>query len=220
MLLQIADILSPAETAALREALAPADLWRDGAATAAGRARAAKNNLQADPAAPAAKGALEMISRRVLAHETVAAAARPVRLARLLLSRYEAGMAYGAHVDAAYIDGARTDVSFTLFLAEPESYDGGELVIETAGAEDRIKLPAGAMALYPSTALHRVAPVTKGARLAAVGWFTSRVKSAERRAMLFELETVMADLAKAGAPGEIRDRLANLRNNLLRDFGD
>jgi len=219
MLLQIADVLSPAGIEAVLETAAAEGFWSDGRATAQGRAREAKNNEQALASGPA-KGVLETIARLVLEHEVVRSAAQPAALARLMLNRYRAGMEYGPHVDAAYIDGVRTDLSFTLFLSDPADYDGGELVVDSAGAEDRIKPPAGVLALYPSTSLHHVAPVTRGVRVAAVGWIRSRVRSAEDRRTLFELDRIAADLAAAGAPGEIRDRLANVRNNLLRRWGE
>lgn len=220
MILQIADVLTAAEVAALRAAVADDALWIDGAGTANGRARAAKNNEQAVAERPAVRGALNKISQTILLNPTVAAAAQPAAIARLMLSRDRPGMSYGAHVDAPYIDGVRTDVSFTLFLSEPGDYDGGELVIDSAGAEDAIKLAAGSVVLYPSMSVHRVEPVTSGVRLAAVGWIKSRVRLAEHRALLFELETAIADLETAGAPAATRDRLANVRNNLLRVFGD
>jgi PKHD-type hydroxylase len=220
MILQIADVLKPHEAAALRESLAEDSLWIDGAATAKGRARAAKNNQQARSDAPAVKAALSMASEAVLGCSVVKAAAEPERLARLLFSRYGAGMEYGPHVDAPYIDGTRTDLSFTLFLSEPEQYGGGALVIDAAGSEDFVRLPAGSLVLYPSTSLHRVEPVTRGRRLAAVGWIKSRVRSAEHRAVLFDLATAIADLDAGGAPGLVRDRLSTVRNTLLRLWGD
>ncbi len=220
MLLQIADVLDRPTLAAIRDALARPSLWEDGGETAKGRARAVKNNLQARLSDPAAKGVSETIAAAILANDTIRAAALPAAIARLMLNRYDEGMEYGAHVDAPYIDGVRTDLSFTLFLNEPDEYGGGALVIDSAGAEDAVRLPAGSLVLYPSTYLHRVERVTRGSRFAAVGWIRSRVRSAERRAMLFELETALADLAAAGAPGPVRDRLANLRNNLIRDFGE
>lgn len=220
MLLQIANILTAAECAAIRDALADEGLWRDGAETAKGRARAAKNNRQADRASPLVRGIAEKIEKSLRANAVLRAAAQPAAFARILISRYEAGMHYGAHVDAPYIDGQRTDLSFTLFLNEPADYDGGDLVIAGAGADDRIRLPAGAAVLYPSTSLHEVARVTRGVRLAAVGWIRSRVRLAEHRALLFELETALSDLALTGADPRIRDRLQNLRNNLLRNFGE
>lgn len=220
MILQIADVLDAHDAAAIREALADPALWTDGAPTASGRARAAKSNEQAHGEAPALKGALAKVSAAVLEHEVVRAAAIPVRIARLMFNRYGEGMEYGAHVDAPYIDGTRTDLSFTLFLSDPADYDGGELIIDTAGSEDRVKLPAGALVLYPSTSLHRVARVTRGARLAAVGWTKSRIRSNEQRTILFELAGALADLDAVGAPAATRDRLANVRNNLLRMWGE
>lgn len=201
------------------EAAARDDVWTEGGKTAAGRAREAKTNQQALMSGPA-KGVLETLSRAILENETIRSAAQPERLVRIMLNRYGEGMEYGAHVDAPYIDGVRTDLSFTLFLSDPADYDGGELVIDSAGAEDSIKLAAGALVLYPTTSLHRVTRVARGARIAAVGWIRSRIRSAEARAMLFELDRIAADLAAVGAPGDIRDRLGNVRNNLLRKWGD
>ncbi|MFQ5564428.1 MAG: Fe2+-dependent dioxygenase [Parvularculaceae bacterium] len=220
MLLQIANALDAPEVAAVRDALADDALWEDGANTAAGRARAAKNNLQSRAAAPAVKGALAKVRAALMANEVFKAAAQPAGFARMIASCYGPGMAYGAHVDAPYIDGARTDLSFTLFLSEPDDYDGGALVIDSPASEDSIKLPAGSVALYPSTYLHRVDEVTRGERLAVIGWATSRIRSAEHRAMLFELETALADLRAADAPAPVCDSLLNLRNNLLRAWGE
>ena len=219
MLLQIAGIIDAAHIGAVRDAAEAKGFWTDGGATAAGRARSAKRNQQALSTGPA-KGVLEMLSNAILANETLRSAAQPAAIARLMLNRYGEGMEYGLHVDAAYIEGIRTDLSFTLFLSEPHDYDGGELVIDSAGAEDRVKLPAGSLVLYPSTSLHRVARVTRGARIACVGLIKSRIRSQEDRSVLFDLDRVGADLTAINAPGDIRDRLANIRNNLLRRWGE
>ena len=219
MLLQIEKVVDRPLIDAALEAAAAGGFWSDGKATAEGRAREAKRNEQALIGGPA-KGVLETLARAVLDHELVRSAARPAALARIMLNRYGEGMEYGSHVDASYVDGIRTDLSFTLFLTEPKDYDGGELFIDSAGAEDSIKLNAGSLVLYPSTSLHRVARVTRGERVAAVGWIKSRVRSAEDRTVLFELDRISADLAASGAPGAIRDRLGNVRNNLLRKWGD
>lgn len=219
MILEIADILKPPVVDVLLEAAREGKFWVDGKATAEGRARLVKNNEQAGPT-PEAKAILETAERSILANELFCSAAQPACLARLLLSRYRDGMSYGSHVDAPYIDSVRTDLSFTLFLSAPGDYDGGELVVEEAGAEHAIKLPAGALVLYPATSLHRVATVTRGERIAVVGWVNSRVRREDFRLMLFELERIAADLAVAAAPDGVRDRIANLRNNLLRAFGD
>lgn len=219
MILQIGAVLDEGALAAIRETLADPVLWIDGRATAKGRARAAKANEQAAPT-EAAKAVLLLIERAIFAHPVFQSAAQPSTLARLMLNRYGEGMEYGAHVDAPYIDGVRTDLSFTLFLSDPVTYDGGELVIDSAGAEDAIKPPAGTLALYPSTFLHRVERVTRGERLAAVGWVKSRLRSHEHRMMAFELDRIGADLTAIDAPVDLRDRLLNLRNNFLRTFGD
>jgi len=220
VILQIGDVLAAHDVAAIRDAVADPALWVDGAPTASGRARAAKNNEQARADAPAVKGAHVRVSGAVLDHEVVKAAALPARLARLMFNRYGEGMEYGAHVDAPYIDSVRTDLSFTLFLSDPADYDGGALAIDHAGSEDFVRLPAGSLVLYPANSLHRVERVTRGTRLAAVGWIKSRVRLAEHRAILFDLATALADLAVAGAPDPVRDRLANVRNNLLRMWGE
>jgi PKHD-type hydroxylase len=220
MLLQIDRILTPEECLAVVEAVADPGLWRDGRATAKGEARAVKENRQADPAALAVRGAVSKIEAALAANEVFAAAAQPAEFVRMTLNRYDAGMSYGDHVDAPYINGVRTDLSFTVFLNPPESYEGGDLVIDNAGHEDWVKGPAGSVVLYPSTSVHRVEAVHSGSRLACVGWIKSRVRSAERRALLFELETVIADLKQAGTPLTVYNRLLNIRNNLLRAFGD
>jgi PKHD-type hydroxylase len=219
MILQIADVLDAGALLALRETLSDPGLWIDGRATAKGRAREAKANQQAAPTA-AATSALGLIERAIFSNALFQSAAQPSALARLMLNRYGEGMEYGAHVDAPFIDGVRTDLSFTLFLSDPGAYDGGALVIDSAGSEDIIKPPAGTMVLYPSTFLHRVERVSRGARLAAVGWLKSRIRSAEHRAMAFEIERLGADLGAIGAPDDVRDRLQNLRNNFLRAFAD
>ncbi len=219
MLLQIADVLDQGALGAVRDALASEDVWIDGRATAAGRAREAKRNQQAAPTSKA-KAALALIERAVVSHPVFQSAAQPAAIARLMLNRYGEGMAYGAHVDAPFIDGVRTDLSFTLFLSAPETYDGGELIIDSAGAEDRLKPSAGTLALYASSFVHRVETVTRGERIAAVGWVKSRIRSAEHRAMAFELDRLGADLAALNTPDNLRDRFDNLRNNFLRSFGD
>lgn len=216
MLLQIASVLTPAEYGAVRDAVGAEDLWKDGGATAAGAARRVKSNHQADPTAAPVKGALAKIEMALQKHPVFKSAAQPARFARLLLSRYASGMAYGDHVDAPYIENIRADLSFTLFLSDPADYEGGELVIDMSGHEDRIKLGAGDLVLYPSSAVHHVREVTSGRRLACVGWVKSRIRNSEDRSLLFELERALADIPD----GSTRLRLMNIRNNLLRRFGD
>src|SRR3954462_10611316 len=166
MQLVIADILTPEDLSEIRSALA-AMRFEDGAHTAGWSARLAKDNEQARESAT-----LRLLRERVEAvirgNDLFALAVRPKALTPLLFSRYGVGQAYGAHTYNPLMGGLRTDVSFTLFLSDPEAYEDGDLVIESAAGEDEIKLPAGHMVVYPSTALHWVAPVMRGERLVAV----------------------------------------------------
>ncbi|MEO1252423.1 MAG: Fe2+-dependent dioxygenase [Pseudomonadota bacterium] len=216
MILTIPNVLSRDECRAIRGVLADDDIWKDGGATAVGAAKAAKQNLQADPEHALTRGTIEKIRNAVEKNQIFLSAARPADYARVLLSSYGPGMSYGAHVDAAYIEGMRADLAFTLFLSPPTEYEGGELIVDNAGHEDRVKLPAGSMALLPATTIHRVSPVVSGRRLACVGWVKSRIRDAQTRALLFDFDRALSDLPA----GDARLRLVNIRNTLLRLFGD
>ena len=145
---------------------------------------------------------------------------RPKALSPLLFSRYEKGMHYGSHVDDALMDGMRTDVSFTLFLSDPKSYDGGELVIESASGEETFKLAAGSLVAYPATSLHRVGDVTRGTRLAAVGWARSFIRDAARRELLFDLDTARRQMfAREGKSAEF-DLVSKSLANLMRMWAE
>ncbi|MEO1137393.1 MAG: PKHD-type hydroxylase, partial [Pseudomonadota bacterium] len=136
MLLHIDNVLSSDDCQAILAATADSALWKDGKATARGSARVVKENRQADSAAPAVKGALAKIQATLSTHPVFVAAAHPATFIRMTINQYAEGMAYGDHVDAPYIDGRRTDLSFTVFLTPPDDYDGGALVIDNAGHED------------------------------------------------------------------------------------
>ncbi len=168
MLLAIDSLLSTAEAGALRASAEGLD-FADGRASAGRFAREVKANDQAAPS-PARDAVLAKVTKALQGNELFALAARPKAMTPLILSRYRQGQTYGTHVDDALMQGLRTDISFTLFLSDPETYDGGELVIEDGFEARAVKLPAGSVMLYPSTTLHRVAPVTRGERLAVVGW--------------------------------------------------
>lgn len=211
----IDQLLSPAETAALRDFIAARQgSFADGAKTAGWKAREVKNNEQLE--ADAAAVVTAKVSAALHANPVFMAAARPKSIVRMLVSRYRKGMNYGLHVDDAMMDGVRTDLSFTLFLAEPESYAGGELLIESDSGDTEIKLRAGSLVLYSTGQLHRVAEVTEGERLAVVGWVRSLVRSAEDREVLFDLDNVLAGLRQAGVTGAALDRLLKVKTNLLR----
>src|SRR5262249_47480867 len=155
-------------------------------------------------------------AERILAHDVFRMAVRPKALSPLLFSRYEPGMHYGSHVDDALMDGMRTDVAFTLFLCDPASYDGGELTSERPGGEETFKVDAGALIAYPATSLHRVTDLTRGARLAAVGWARSFIRDPAQRELLFDLDSARRQLfAREGKSAEF-DLLSKSSANLLR----
>lgn len=219
MIITVEQLLTPAECRTIARLMETEIEWTSGAATAKGQARSVKSNLQAAPS-PRSKGVIEKVRRAVLEAPIVNAAVAPAQIARVLLSRYETGMAYGPHVDAPFIDDCRTDVSFTLFLSSPQDYDGGELVIDHAGSTDTIKMTTGSAVFYPSTSVHEVTTVTQGVRHAAVGWIRSRFRSQEMREMHFELAQAIEEIGSDAPMSPARLRLANLKNNFLRRFGD
>ena len=214
MILAIADVLSAADVAEVHADLAAAT-FVDGKATAGWSAKLVKANLQAADG-PELERVRTLVEARLAEHAVFALATRPKTILGPLFSRYELGHAYGAHVDDALMDGVRTDVSFTLFLSAPETYDGGELVIESAAGEDAFKLGPGSVLTYPSTTLHRVAPVTRGRRLAAVGWVRSYIRDPAHRELLFELETARRRLFEREGKTADGDLLAKCAANLLR----
>lgn len=213
-MLAILGLLSPAETAVLREAAA-ALAFDDGKATAGRFAREVKANDQA-AASPERDAILARVDRALRENALFRAAARPRAMTPLILSRYRVGQTYGLHVDDAIMSGLRTDLSFTLFLSEPASYDGGALEIEDTLETRSIRLNPGDMILYPSTTLHRVAPVTRGERLAVVGWVQSLVRDPARREMLMDLDLAVDEVFARDGKSALFDRLAKTRSNLLR----
>jgi PKHD-type hydroxylase len=214
-MLTIENILSEAEVDAIAETLAEADAgFADGAKTAGWQAKDVKRNQQLDAKAAAAVTA--KVEAALRANPVFAAFARPRDFVRLMVSRYRETMEYGMHVDDALMDGRRTDLSFTLFISAPDAYRGGELEIEAPGGNVSVKEAAGSAFVYPSTTLHRVAPVTSGERLVVVGWVRSHVRGAEQRDILFELDNVIAASRQEGASRATLDRLLKVQNNLLR----
>lgn len=218
MFLVLDGILTPAEAAVLRAA-ADGLGFADGKATAGRIAREIKANDQAAPSAE-----LDAIRAKataaLTAHPVFASAARPKAMTPLILSRYREGQTYGTHVDDALMQGLRTDLSFTLFLSEPESYEGGALVVADTVEERAFRLPAGSALLYPSTTLHRVAPVTRGTRLCLVGWVQSWIRDAGRREVLFDLDRAVAEVLAREGKSALLDTLTKTRSNLIRMWAD
>jgi PKHD-type hydroxylase len=215
----IANVLAADDIETIVAMLANARLV-DGRATAGFAAQAVKHNMQAEGSDRSLVTARDLIAQRILANETFQMAVRPTALSPLLLARYEPGMQYGSHVDDALMGGMRTDVSFTLFLSEPESYEGGELVIESAAGEDVIKLSAGAVVVYPATSLHHVNEVTRGVRLAAANWAKSFIRDAARRELLFDLDTARWQMFAINGKSPEFDLVSKSFANLMRMWAE
>lgn len=225
MMLAIPDILTAAEAAQCRAALEQAD-WLDGRQTAGGVAVQAKSNHQLRADDPLAVRLGDFILGCLGRSDRFTAAAVPLKVLPPLFNRYAGGGAYGDHIDRAVFNvpgtphRIRSDLSATLFLTPPEDYDGGELLIRGEYGQHRIKLPAGHLFLYPGNTLHQVAPVTRGARLAAVFWTQSLVRSQERRTMLLDLDESIRGLRSSVPDSPEIVRLTGLYHNLLRDWAE
>jgi PKHD-type hydroxylase len=220
MMIRIPDILTDMQVGQLRN-----DLQRlsfvDGGLTAGVYARMVKRNEQVEQL-PQIRPLQDALGNLILRHPLFEMAARPVNMKPILFSRYRPGMEYGTHVDNAVMSGSppvRSDLSFSLFLSDPESYDGGELVVE-GDPETRVKLPAGHMFLYPSSSLHHVEPVRRGERLAAVSWVQSAVRDAAKRQILFDLETLRRRMFDAQGKTADFDLLSRSFANIYRMWAD
>jgi PKHD-type hydroxylase len=217
--LQIADVLSPDTVANIRAALArEGDYFTPGKTTAGWLAKSVKDNEQST--GPAALQAIDLVKTSLSANPVFESAARPKAFVKMLVSRYSPGMHYGRHVDNALMGGVRTDLSFTLFLSDPTSYDGGELRIESHDGDTDVKLPAGGLVLYPTTQLHQVMSVTRGERLAIVGWVRSFIRNTEQRETLFELDHIVAQLRPRDADRALLDQVFKVRNTLTRMWAE
>jgi PKHD-type hydroxylase len=219
MILCIGEILTAAELAAIEAKLATAE-FIDGKATAGWHARLVKNNTQLHRESPALYEVRETIGQALQRHPLFQIAVRPRLVRPVTISRYEVGMAYGTHIDNALMHNPlmRSDISMTLFLNQPEAYEGGDLVIESAQGEECFKLSAGAAIVYPSSTLHRVEEVTQGVRLAAVTWIQSLVRDPQRREVLFDLETARQALFEASGKSDVFDLISKSHANLMRQW--
>lgn len=217
----IADLLDPAEAATLAQRLRSLPRL-EGRKTAGWAARGAKANEQFDAADPAVQAIQHELHARLLAHPLLRLYARPQRMTLPLLNAYAEGMRYGRHVDDALMGEPplRTDLAFTLFLTAPADYDGGELVLEGLAGDLPIRLPAGAAVVYPAGALHRVETVTRGERLAAVGWIQSQVRDAARREVLFDLDRARRALFERDGDSEEFQALSRSSGALLRMWAE
>ena len=226
MLLTIDHVLDSNELLLCQQDLASAR-WVDGGTTAGAQSGAVKHNVQLPENAPTAQRLGEVIMAALARNDTFLAAAVPLRIFPPLFNRYQPGQSFGSHVDNAIrrLPGRsiriRTDLSCTLFLSDPNHYEGGELVIEDHSSDQQVKGPAGSLVLYPSTSLHHVREVTSGERLAAVFWLQSMVRDAYERRLLFDLDRAVQSLTvRHGANDPVCVELSNVYHNLIRHWAE
>ena len=213
-------LLNSEELEILRKNLDKEELfWEDGKQTAGKQAALVKNNLQLRRDSELSIKFSKLITRKILSNEVIKSFALPKKVHGTIFSKTTIGMKYGSHVDNPYMSSGRADLSFTLFLNCKENYDGGALSIEGFNSEEKFKLDAGEIIIYPSTFLHSVEEVTHGERLVFIGWMESYIKSIEEREYLFDLDAAARSLlAKYGRSDEI-DLIFKSYSNLLRRLG-
>lgn len=226
MMLRVADVLTKQQVARCRQVI-DAGTWVDGAVTAGRQSALVKHNMQLPEGSAQAVEMGNMILDALAKAPLFLSAALPLKIFPPLFNRYQGGEHFGTHVDNAirHVGGTphrvRTDLSATLFLCEPEEYDGGELVVEDAYGVQEVKLPAGDMVLYPATSLHHVKPVTSGARVCSFFWMQSMVRDDGQRTLLFDLDSSIQDLTReSGIDHPVTVRLAGIYHNLLRRWAD
>lgn len=222
MILCIGDVLTQEELNTVVTQLSTAE-FVDGKATAGWHAKSVKHNTQAKANAPGVEAARKMLGAALKRNALFQMAVRPKTMRPLLFNRYENGMSYGTHIDNALMgdrDLMRSDISMTLFLSDPATYTGGELVIEDTQGEQAFKLEAGSIITYPSSTLHRVEPVTTGFRLAAVTWIQSVIRDVGDREILFDLDTVRQAIFQQRGKTREFDLISKTHANLLRKWAE
>ncbi|MBL8300615.1 MAG: Fe2+-dependent dioxygenase [Rhodanobacteraceae bacterium] len=227
MLLHVTQVLTAQEIELCRSRLAGAD-WADGRITAGYQSAKAKHNLQLPDDHPVARELGALILARLEKNPMFLAAALPRRIFPPLFNCYQPGQSFGFHIDNAVRyprsgderSPLRTDLSATLFLSEPDEYDGGELVIEDSFGTHSVKLPAGDLILYPASSLHQVTTVTRGARIASFFWLQSLVRDEGQRRLLFDLDVSIQNLTPANAEHPALVQLVGVYHNLLRRWAE
>jgi len=225
MLLTIPDLLTAQQVAECRNALDSGD-WIDGKATAGFQSAKEKNNMQIPEDSSLARKLGDMILATLGQNKLFVSAALPLRVFPPLFNRYAGGQSFGLHLDNAirHVKGApiriRTDISSTLFLSEPDEYDGGELMIEDTYGAHKIKLPAGHMVIYPGTSLHKVMPITRGARYASFFWTQSMVRDDVKRALLFDMDMTIQKLSQDAPDHATVNQFMGIYHNLLRQWAE
>lgn len=225
MLISIPEVLSKAEVAAFRAEMDKAD-WIDGKATAGEQSGAVKHNQQLKEDSTLARKLGDAVLDALARNETFLSAALPLKIFPPLFNRYQGGGHFGTHVDNAIrvVRGTpvriRTDLSMTLFLSEPEEYEGGILVVEDNYGVQEVKLAAGDLVLYPSTSLHHVTPVTSGARVCSFFWLQSMVRDDGERTLLFDLDSAIRLVTQTAPDDPSVVQLTSVYHNLLRRWAD
>jgi PKHD-type hydroxylase len=225
MLLAIPEVLSVTQVSQARQILDLAQ-WVDGKVTAGHQSVQVKDNQQLREGSPESQQLGELILTALGQNAMFISAALPLRVFPPLFNRYTGGQSFGTHVDNAIrqVPGTghriRTDLSATLFLAQPEEYDGGELVVEDTYGVHSVKLPAGHMVLYPSTSLHHVRPVTRGARIASFFWIQSMVRDDGERTLLFDLDTAIQRVNRDAPTSPSAVQLTGIYHNLMRRWAE
>lgn len=224
MMLHIPQLLDAAQVTEIRRALDAAD-WADGRETVGPQGARVKHNRQLPDASPLKAELGRIILTAIDRNPLFFAAALPLKILPPRFNRYADGGEYGFHVDGSVMrlaDGTylRSDVSCTVFLNDPDDYDGGELVVSDTYGEHEVTLPAGDAIVYPSSSLHRVMPVTRGARLASFFWIQSMVRDDSQRRALFEMDTSIQRLEATGADREAVLQLTGVYHNLLRRWAE
>jgi PKHD-type hydroxylase len=226
MLICVPDVLSKAEVADFRAAMDAAD-WEDGRSTAGAQSAKVKKNEQLPPNSDIARQLGEAVIRALVVNPLFVSAAIPKQIFPPLFNRYGVGQHFGVHVDNAvrgdHLSGTRIriDLSVTLFLSEPEEYDGGELIVEDYYGSHRVKLPAGHLVLYPATSLHAVTEVTRGVRVASFFWLQSMVRDGHARSLIFDLDTAIQGLVqRVGRDDPELVKLTGIYHNLIRCWAE
>jgi PKHD-type hydroxylase len=225
MLIHVQNVLSREQVASTRQVLAAAP-WVDGRVTAGHQSSRTKQNLQLPEDSPQARELGEMILGALQRSPLFMSAALPLKVFPPLFNQYAGGHSFGSHVDNSIrqVPGTphrvRTDLSATLFLADPEDYEGGELIVEDTYGAHSVKLPAGHLVLYPSTSLHHVKPVTSGARVASFFWIQSLIRDDGRRTLLFDMDTAIQRLAADVPDHPSTVQLTGVYHNLMRQWAE
>ena len=226
MLICIPDVLSKDDVADFRRIM-ETEAWEDGRSTAGSQSAEVKKNEQLPPDGPTARKLGERVLRALASNPLFISAAIPLHIFPPLFNRYEPGQFFGEHVDNCIrgdrLTGLRirTDLSVTLFLSEPDEYDGGELLIDDYYGSHKVKLPAGHLVLYPSSSLHMVTPVTRGTRVSSFFWLQSMIKDPIARRMTFDMDNAIKELVdRLGRNDSEVRKLTNIYHNMIRYWAE